>query len=205
MCLCGVKKNNIMKRILFYFFILCYNFTFSQTIKEAKQALAEEKDERTSIYKYDYKLTDIDGKIIDLKKFKGYKIMLVNTASKDVGTTQLGALQQLHKKYGKTLKIIAFPSNDFGKEPAENIVIKKFYQQSYGVNFFIHTKTNCKGENANEIYKYITRKTLNGTNDNSIESNFVKVLISEEGKIEAIHASKKNLNSQDIISWIEGK
>jgi len=194
-----------MKIKLFFCFLLCYNFSFSQTIKEAKQALAEEKDERISIYKYDYKLTDIDGKTIDLKKFKGQKLLLVNTASKDAGTTQLGALQQLHKKYGKTLKIIAFPCNDFGKEPAENKDIKKFYEQSYGVDFFVHTKTNCKGNTAHDVYKYISSKALNGTNDNAIETNFCKILINEDGKVEAIHPSKKNLNSQEIISWIEGK
>lgn len=194
-----------MKKFLIFCFALCYFNSFSQSIKDVKQAQAEEKDERISIYKYDYKLTDIDGKTIDLKKFNGYKLMLVNTASKDAGTTQLGALQQLHKKYGKTLKIIAFPCNDFGKEPAENKDIKKFYEQSYGVDFFIHTKTNCKGSSANDVYKYITSKALNGTNDNAIESNFVKILINEEGKIEAVHPSKKNLNSQEIISWIEGK
>lgn len=104
-----------MKKLLLFCFVLCYSFSFSQTIKEAKQALAEEKDERISIYKYDYKLIDIDGKTVDLKKYKGQKLMLVNTASKDAGTTQLGALQQLHKKHGKTLKIIAFPSNDLVK------------------------------------------------------------------------------------------
>jgi glutathione peroxidase-family protein len=76
--------------------------------------------EKKSIY--DFQVTSIDGKKVDLAKYKGKVILIVNVASECGYTGQYKALQELHKKYAKDgLAILAFPCNDFGKqEPGDD-------------------------------------------------------------------------------------
>ena len=76
---------------------------------------------------YDFKVPGLDGKTIDLKKYKGKKIMIVNTASKCGNTPQYSDLEKLYEKYKDKLVIIGFPANNFGKqEPGSNEEIGEF-------------------------------------------------------------------------------
>ena len=61
---------------------------------------------------YDYKAQSIDGETIDLKKFKGKKVIVVNVASKCGYTPQYSDLQKLYEKYKDKIVILGFPSND---------------------------------------------------------------------------------------------
>lgn len=51
----------------------------------------------TSIY--DFKVAGLDGKEIDLAKFKGKKVLIVNTASECGYTPQYADLQKLYDQY----------------------------------------------------------------------------------------------------------
>ncbi|MCW3108018.1 MAG: glutathione peroxidase, partial [Segetibacter sp.] len=57
----------------------------------------------TSIYSF--KVTGLSGETIDFSKFKGKKIMIVNTASKCGNTPQYAELEQLYEKYKDKLVI----------------------------------------------------------------------------------------------------
>jgi glutathione peroxidase len=68
---------------------------------------------------YDFKVPGLDGGSIDLSKYKGKKILIVNTASKCGYTPQYEELETLYKTYQSKLVIIGFPANNFGgQEPA---------------------------------------------------------------------------------------
>ena len=51
---------------------------------------------------YDFNFVDIDGNLVNLNKFKGKPILLVNTASKCGFTPQYEGLQDLFIDYRKT-------------------------------------------------------------------------------------------------------
>src|ERR1017187_4313338 len=73
------------------------------------------KDKKTSIHQF--QVTTIDGKKVDLSKYKGKVLLIVNVASECGYTDQYKALQALHAKYAKDgLAILAFPCNDFRSE-----------------------------------------------------------------------------------------
>ena len=63
---------------------------------------------------HQFKVPSIEGQTTDFSKFKGKKVLIVNTASKCGYTPQYAELEQLHKAYGSKLVIVGFPANNFG-------------------------------------------------------------------------------------------
>src|SRR6478672_9745691 len=108
---------------------------------------------------YDFKVEGLDGGSIDFSKFKGKKIMIVNTASKCGNTPQYAELEQLYEKYKDKLVIVGFPANNFGQqEPGSNEEIKEFCTKNYGVSFPMASKISVKGDDVAPIYKYLTEE-----------------------------------------------
>lgn len=152
---------------------------------------------------YDYRIKSIDGENINFSKFKGKKLLIVNTASKCGFTPQYKALEELHKKYGKKLVIIGFPSDNFGgQEFQSNSEIKDFCQKNYGVTFPLTTRVDVKGENTTPIFKYLCNKSENGVLDAKVGWNFNKFLIDENGKLLAHFDSKIKPDSPEILKYL---
>src|SRR5215217_7479175 len=85
---------------------------------------------------YDFKLKTIDGDDFSLAKFKGKKILVVNTASKCGYTPQYTELQKLSELYKDKLVVVGFPANNFGgQEPGTNQDIKSFCKDNFSVSF----------------------------------------------------------------------
>src|SRR5438132_511043 len=84
-----------------------------------------------------FKMSSIDGKLVDLSKYQGKVMLIVNVASECGYTPQYKGLQALHAKYAKEgLAVLGFPSNDFGRqEPGTNAQIKEFCSKNYQVKF----------------------------------------------------------------------
>ena len=83
-----------------------------------------------------FKVEALDGSVIDFSKYKGKKILVVNTASKCGYTPQYEFLQKLYMNYSDKLIIVGFPANNFGQqEPGNNIEIKEFCTKNYGATF----------------------------------------------------------------------
>src|SRR5918997_5819019 len=142
---------------------------------------------------YDFKVPALDGGTIDLAKYKGKKIMIVNTASKCGNTPQYEGLQQLQDKYKNTLVIIGFPANNFGKqESGTNEEIKEFCKKNYGVTFPMAEKVSVKGDDIHPLFKYLTAEAKKLGTDDPIKWNFTKFLIDENGKLINVFPSKVN-------------
>jgi glutathione peroxidase len=131
-----------------------------------------------------FKMKDIDGKEVDLQKYKGKVVMFVNVASKCGLTPQYKALQALHDKYAdKGLVIIGVPANEFlSQEPGTNAEIKEFCTKEYKVKFPLLAKVVVKGEGTCPLYEYLTKKTKKEF-QGDIEWNFAKFLVSREGVV----------------------
>ena len=145
---------------------------------------------------YDFKVESLDGGTIDFSKFKGKKILIVNTASECGFTKQYEGLEALYKKYQDKLVIVGFPANNFGgQEPGSNAQIKEFCKKNYGVTFPMAAKISVKGDDTAPIYKWLCNKAENGVLDAEIKWNFNKFLLDENGhlitKFDSIDVSKK--------------
>ncbi len=132
---------------------------------------------------YDFKISSIDGKSVNLQKFKGKKILIVNTASKCGYTPQYTDLQKLSEQYKDKLVVIGFPANNFGaQEPGNNAEIKKFCSDTYKVTFPLSGKVSVKGIDIDPLFKYLT-SAENPDFIGDIKWNFEKFLLDENGKL----------------------
>lgn len=150
---------------------------------------------------YDFKVEALDGSTIDFSKFKGKKILIVNTASACGYTPQYEGLEALYKKYQDKLIIVGFPANNFGgQEPGTNGEIKEFCKKNYGVTFPMAAKISVKGDDMAAIYKWLCNKSENGVLDASISWNFNKFLLDEKGNLITKFDSKITPMSEELVS-----
>ena len=151
---------------------------------------------------FDFSIDLIDGKKIELSKFKGKPILLVNVASNCGFTKQYSNLQELYDVYqSKGLIVLGVPSNQFGgQEPENEEVIKDFCETNFNISFPMTSKYDVKGKEAHPIY--IWAKETYG-NSAVPKWNFHKILINSEGKVQDTYASFTNPMSDKIVSEIE--
>ena len=154
---------------------------------------------------YDFKVKDIDGKDIKLKKYKGSVLLVVNTASKCGYTPQYEGLQVTFDKFkDKGLVVLGFPANNFGgQEPGTAAEIKEFCESKYKVTFPMFAQISVKGDDADPLYAYLTSKETNPQFAGDITWNFNKFLIDRKGNIVARFTSKETPTSEAVTQAIE--
>ncbi len=149
---------------------------------------------------YDFSIKTIDGKEVNLSKFKGKKLLIVNTASKCGYTPQYKELEALHKQYGKDVVLIGFPAGNFGgQELATNTEIQDFCEKNFGVTFLLSEKVSVKGADINPLFQYLTTQE-NPDFKGDINWNFEKFLINEKGQLVHRFRSKVTPMSTEITS-----
>jgi len=176
-------------KFLNIFFLFCLTLSIGQAM--------------TNIY--DISITDINGKIDTINKYKGNLLLIVNTASNCGFTSQYAELQELHDNYSKKgLVIMGFPSNNFmGQEPGSNEQIKLFCDSSYNITFPMFAKIDVKGPKQHDLYKFLTSKKTNPKFSGSISWNFNKFLISPNGQIIGRFGSMTSPKNKKITVLIE--
>ena len=152
---------------------------------------------------YEFKVPGLDGKTINFKKFKGKKIMIVNTASKCGNTPQYADLEKLYEQYKDKLVIIGFPANNFGKqEPGTNDEIGEFCKKNYGVTFPMAEKVSVKGDDIHPLFQYLVDEAAKMGIQDPIKWNFTKFLLDEHGKLIAVIHNKVNPMSEEVTKYL---
>lgn len=119
---------------------------------------------------------------LNFDSLKGKKVLLVNTASDCGYTNQYEDLQKLFQTTKDKLIVIGFPANDFKEqEKGNDEEIAQFCKINFGVTFPLAKKSSVKGENQNEIFKWLSDKNKNGWNNKQPSWNFSKYLVNEQG------------------------
>ena len=149
-----------------------------------------------------FTMKSLDGKPVDLSKYQGNVVLMVNVASECGCTYQYEGLQELHKKYAaRGLRILGFPSNDFGaQEPGSDSQIADFCKKNYGVEFDMFSKITVLGTGQAPLYKTLT--STPGFSGN-VEWNFEKFLIGRDGKVAGRYKSPVEPLSAEMTKAIE--
>lgn len=153
----------------------------------------------------DFKMRDIDGKDVKLKKYKGNVLLVVNTASKCGYTPQYEGLQATYAKFqDKGFYVLGFPANNFGgQEPGTETEIKEFCTSKYKVTFPMFAKISVKGDDIDPLYKYLTAKETNPDFAGDITWNFNKFLVDRKGKVVARFTSKDKPDGEAVTAAVE--
>ncbi len=152
-----------------------------------------------------FKMKSLKGKEVDLSKYKGKVVLIVNTASQCGLTPQYEGLEALHEKFAdQGLAILGFPANEFGQqEPGSNQEIAEFCKDNYGVKFDMFSKVVVKGEGQCPLYQFLTSQETDPKFAGDITWNFEKFLVDRDGKIVARFAPKVEPESEEVVGKIE--
>ena len=141
---------------------------------------------------YDFTVDDIHGKPVDLSRYRGHVLLIVNTASKCGFTPQYKGLQQLYDKYhARGLDVLGFPCNQFGgQEPGEEPEIESFCEVNYGVTFPMFSKIDVNGDDAAPLFRHLKSAKPGLLGSEGIKWNFTKFLVDRDGKVVERYAPK---------------
>ena len=151
---------------------------------------------------FDFKINSINGDNVNLSKYTGNAILLVNVASNCGFTKQYDDLQRLYDEFkDEGLIIVGVPSNQFGgQEPGTDEEIKKFCETNFNITFPITSKYDVKGNNAHPIYLWAKDTFGKSTVP---KWNFHKILINKDGEIVETFASFTSPMSKKIINRLK--
>jgi glutathione peroxidase len=135
----------------------------------------------------DYIPLSIEGKPVPLASYRGKVLLIVNVASHSIFTEQYQGLETLYQRYkDQGLVVLAFPSDDFGKEePDGNDAIQQLAEGKYKITFPLFAKIALAGEHMAPLYQFLIDKQANPTTGGPIRWNFTKFLVDREGKVVA--------------------
>lgn len=151
---------------------------------------------------HEFSVKTADGGKQDLSDFDGKPILIVNTASRCGFTPQYEGLEQLHRKYGDKLGVIAFPCNQFGaQEPGNAEEIAKFCTLTYDVTFPVMAKIEVNGDGADPLFKHLKKAKPGLLGSQAIKWNFTKFLVDKHGNVVSRHAPTEKPES--LVSEID--
>ena len=148
----------------------------------------------------DQKVTALDGTPLDLAKFKGKVVLVVNVASRCGYTPQYAGLQELSAKFAADgLVVLGVPANEFGaQEPGSEADIQKFCATKYHVTFPMTSKMVVKGPGQAPLFA-----TLTDNDKDPIGWNFEKFLIGRNGKVAARFKSGVEPDSDELLRAVK--
>ena len=152
---------------------------------------------------YSTKVTDIEGTEIDLEKFRGEALLIVNTASRCGYTPQYRGLEALYQRWRAcSFSILGFPCNQFGRqEPGTEDTIAKFCAEHYAVTFTMFSKIKVNGPDAHPLYRQLKRARRGLFRTSRIQWNFSKFLVARDGTVLARYGA--NRKPEDLEKTIE--
>lgn len=153
-----------------------------------------------------FKMTSLAGKSVELSKYQGKVVLVVNVASECGLTPQYEGLQALHTKFADAgLAVLGFPANEFGaQEPGSNAEIANFCKSNYGVEFDMFAKTVVDGPGQCPLYEYLTDAKTSPF-PGPVQWNFAKFLIGRNGAIVARFDPDVEPTDPKVIEIIEAE
>lgn len=168
--------------------------------------MAEEKKAAASAQQadsvHDFKMESLAGKEVDLSKYKGKVLLIVNVASRCGATPQYEPLQQLHRKYeDRGLVVMGFPCNQFGaQEPGSADEIQQFCKANYGVEFPMFAKINVNGDEQAPLYEFLKEDASDHSN---VGWNFEKFVVGKDGKVAGRFKTRTQPDDPAVVKLIE--
>lgn len=125
-------------------------------------------------------------------------VLIINTASHCGFTSQFKGLEALHKTYEERgLVVLGFASDDFNQEDKDEEKAAGICFVNFGVTFTMFAPTHVRGDNANDLFKYLGREA------SAPKWNFNKYLLGRDGKIVEHFGSMTGPDSEKLKKAIQ--
>ncbi|MEW6370257.1 MAG: glutathione peroxidase [Pseudomonadota bacterium] len=134
---------------------------------------------------FDFSANSLDGTPVDLSRYRGKVLLIVNTASQCGFTPQYKGLEQLYREYRERgLEVLGFPCNQFRQqEPGSEAEIGAFCEKNFGVSFPLFAKIDVNGDGAHPLYRHLKQEAPGVLGTRSVKWNFTKFLVGRDGRV----------------------
>jgi len=132
---------------------------------------------------FDFEACGIDGQPVDLARFRGQVLLVVNVASRCGYTRQYAGLEAVYRRYHQRgFSVLGFPCNQFGhQEPGTENEIQSFCRDGYDVTFPLFSKVEVNGPGAHPLFRFLKAAKTGFLGSDAIKWNFTKFLIDRDG------------------------
>ena len=153
---------------------------------------------------YGIPLRTIDGLDMNTEDFRGKVLLIVNTAGECEFTSQYEGLEKIHRRFSERgFTVLAFPSDDFGKEPMDDPSIRGKLASVWGVSFPVFARTPVKGRDKHPLFAWLTDRATNPDFGGKISWNFNKFLVSRKGLVIDRFGSRDEPMDDMIVEAVE--
>lgn len=144
-----------------------------------------------------------DGSDVDLARYRGKVLLIVNTASKCGFTPQYEGLEGLHRRFAdRGFEVLGFPCNQFGgQEPGNAAEIASFCSLTYDVTFPLFAKVEVNGAAADPLFRHLKHAAPGVLGSERIKWNFTKFLVDRAGRVVRRYAP--TTRPDDLVAAIE--
>ena len=151
----------------------------------------------------DFTAQDISGSPVDLSKYKGKVLLIVNTASNCGFTPQYKGLEQVYEQFkDKGAVVLGFPCNQFGgQEPKAEAEIGAFCEKNFGVTFPLFSKVDVNGDAAHPLFQHLKKEAPGLLGTQAIKWNFTKFLVKKDGSVYKRYSPQTS--PQELVADIE--
>jgi glutathione peroxidase len=152
---------------------------------------------------HDFQAASLAGQPVDLGRYQGQVLLIVNTASACGFTPQYKGLEQLYRDYRpRGLTVLGFPCNQFGaQESGTEAEIGAFCERNYGVSFPMFAKVDVNGDDAHPLWRHLKASAPGVLGTEAIKWNFTKFLVGRDGSVIKRYAPQTK--PEDIAQDIE--
>jgi glutathione peroxidase len=134
---------------------------------------------------FDFQAALLDGTPIDLSRYRGKVLLIVNTASACGFTPQYKGLEEVYRQFRERgVEVLGFPCNQFGKqEPGGEAEIGAFCEKNYGVSFPLFAKIEVNGPGSHPLFQHLKHAAPGVLGTELIKWNFTKFLVGRDGEV----------------------
>jgi len=133
---------------------------------------------------WNFQATSLEGDKVDFSRYQGCVDLIINVASKwGKASSSYKALNELYSKHkDEGLRILAFPSLDFGGQEYKDPKQIRRFVDGKGVRFDVFRLTKVSGPDMSSIYNYLFKCTAS----HAITWNFSTVfIVGRDGSVRA--------------------
>jgi len=134
---------------------------------------------------FDFSATALDGTPLDLSRYRGKVLLIVNTASACGFTPQYKGLEAVYRQFqARGAEVLGFPCNQFGQqEKGSEAEIGAFCEKNFGVSFPLFAKVDVNGAGAHPLFRHLKQAAPGVLGTERIKWNFTKFLVNRDGEV----------------------